>query len=327
MRFTPILALVLVSRAAVAQTPAGDVGSAAAAFQEGQRAQLARDFSRAAEFFEIADHAAPSAAALRSAIRSHQAAGHAARAATLALVAERRDAGDAQSVQLARSVLDELGPRLARVHVACTPECSVAVDHHAVSESATTSATFFVDPGARTLETRWTGRGDRTRTLECTAGRDVEVSLDAPPVVAPSVTPVVPAVTPVLVVTAPIPPNSQDPRVATDARPRRPLSPAVFWVGVGLTAVSSGLLVWSGLDTLSARDAYVAAPTQSLYQSGVASEVRSNVFVGTALGLALTTALTGILLTEWSPARRSAAMLPSVGVHDGRPTLALTRSF
>ncbi|MBK6528272.1 MAG: hypothetical protein IPF99_01385 [Deltaproteobacteria bacterium] len=90
MRLAICLTLMLVTPLAAAQeaSPPGDVtdvNAAAAAFQEGQRLQLAREHARAAEFFEIADHAAPSPAALRSAIRSHQAAGHAVRAATLSL--------------------------------------------------------------------------------------------------------------------------------------------------------------------------------------------------------------------------------------------------
>jgi hypothetical protein len=47
-----------------------DVQAASAAFAEAQRAQLRGDFPRAAELFEIADQAAPSPAALRSAIRN-----------------------------------------------------------------------------------------------------------------------------------------------------------------------------------------------------------------------------------------------------------------
>ena len=74
MRLATCLTLLLVTPLAAAQetpsTPGSDVNAAAAAFQEGQRLQLAREYARAAEFFEIADHAAPSAAALRSAIRS-----------------------------------------------------------------------------------------------------------------------------------------------------------------------------------------------------------------------------------------------------------------
>jgi hypothetical protein len=82
------------------------VTAAAAAYQEAQQAQLVRDYARAAELFELADRAAPSPAALRSALRNHQAASHTARAASLALLARDRDAADAQSAQLAAAVLD-----------------------------------------------------------------------------------------------------------------------------------------------------------------------------------------------------------------------------
>ncbi len=325
MRLPVFVAIALATPAALAQVPApaapaGDVGAAAAAFQQGQRAQLAQDFSRAADFFELADQAAPSAAALRSAIRSHQAAGHAARAATLALVAEARDAADAQSAQLAHAVLAELGPRLARVHLTCTPDCAVSVDQHAVRDGIAGALAFFVDAGTHTLASRWPGRGERTRTLEAVAGQSVELALEAPPPVVVAPTPA-----PVIVVAPPVTRPMTDPHV--DAHPRRPLSPVVFWVGLGATVATGAVLVWSGLDTLSARDTYVATPTETLYRSGVSSELRTNVLVGTAAAVGAATVLIGALFTDWSGPRRDVALLPTAGAHDGRPTLGLAGTF
>jgi hypothetical protein len=181
MRLATCLTLLLVTPLAVAQgtpaAPSNDVNAAAAAFQEGQRLQLAREYARAAEFFEIADQAAPSPAALRSAIRSRQAAGQATRAATLSLRARDRDVADPQSAQLAAAVLAEATARLTRVHVTCSPACVVTVDRLAVGGAAAESHDFFVEPGARALETRWVGRGTRARALDCAAGRSVELSL------------------------------------------------------------------------------------------------------------------------------------------------------
>ena len=67
-----------------AQQSSPDLQAAAEAFQQGQRAQVRGDFAQAAEMFDLANHSAPSAAALRSAIRMHQSAGHHAAAATRA---------------------------------------------------------------------------------------------------------------------------------------------------------------------------------------------------------------------------------------------------
>ena len=324
MRQVICLTLLLVTPLAAAQEgrdpPAGDVSAAAAAFQEGQRLQLAREHARAAEFFEIADQASPSPAALRSAIRSHQAAGHATRAATLALRARDRDAADPQSVQLAAAVLAEAGPRLTRVHVTCSPACAVTVDRLAVGGAAQESHTFFVEPGARTLETRWANRGTRSRSLECAAGQSVELSLDAPPPEAPAVTP---APTPVLVVAPPPPPPV--------ARPAgRPLPPVVFWVGLAATAVSGGVLVWSGLDTLSARDAYVQRPSEAGYLDGAGRETRTDVLIATTAVLGVATAVVGALFTEWSgrgAERAGLRVAPWFGRVDGGAGVGVVGSF
>ena len=330
MRLVPLLTLLLVTPLAAAQegprTPESDVNAAAAAFQEGQRLQLAREHARAAEFFEIADHAAPSAAALRSAIRSHQAAGHATRAATLALRARARDAADPQSAQLAAAVLAEAGPRLTRVHVTCSPACTVTVDRLAVGGAPEESHAFFVEPGARALETRWSGRGVRARALDCLAGQSVELSLDAPAPEPAAPTPAPAPPPPPVVVVAPAPTPAPTPALPA----ARPLPPAVFFVGLAATAASAGVLVWSGLDTLSARDAYVQRPTEAGYLDGASRETRTDALVVTTAVLGVATAAVGVLFTEWSgrgAQRAGLRAVPSLGWRDGGPGVGVIGSF
>ena len=329
MRLATFLTLLLVTPLAAAQegspSPGSDANAAAAAFQEGQRLQMSREYARAAEFFEIADHSAPSPAALRSAIRSHQAAAHARRAATLSLRARARYPADAQTTQLVESILAEFGPRLTRINVTCTPACSVSIDQLAVDDGALTSHGFFVEPGPNNLEMRWAGRGARTRALDCTAGQTVELDLDAPPPETPVAPTVAAPARPILVVVA------QSPRLQAMVRPaRRPLPPLVFWIGVGATAAAAGALVWSGLSTLSARDAYVLHPTEAGYNDGASREVRTNVLIASTAVLGVASAAVGMFFTEW--ARRGAAQsglptLPTFGLRDGGLQVGVLRSF
>lgn len=309
------LALVLCGATARAQS-SGDVASAAAAFQEGQRAQLARDFARAGEMFELADRAAPSPAALRSAIRNHQAAAHRARAATLALRARARDAADPQSAQLAAEVLDALSPQLARVSLRCAPACAVLVDGGAVAQVASEHE-LFVEPGARTLDATWAGRGARSSALDAVAGAQVTLSLDAPPEAPPPPPPPARA--------EPTPPSLPPPAAPAPEPSRRPLPPAVFWSALGATVVCGAVLVWSGVDTLSARDAYVAAPTEAAYLDGVGRQTRTNALIATTATLAAATVVTA-LFTEWRGGRRAQA---AVGVAPlaGGAMLGMLRTF
>ncbi|MFO0630026.1 MAG: hypothetical protein U0325_30985 [Polyangiales bacterium] len=316
------LALTLCAPAVLAQsTP--DVASAAAAFQEGQRAQLARDFARAAEMFELADGSAPSSAALRSAVRNHQAAGHNARAATLALRMQRRDANDPQSVALAAEVLAALSPRLARISLRCTPSCALVVDAGAVSSGAAETHDVFTDPGEHALEASW-GPG-RTRRTPVTgaAGAQVTLILDAPPEPPPAPAPPEPppAPAPVIVVAPPPPPPVPAPAPVR----RRPLSPAVFWSVLGATAVSGGVLSWSGVDTLGARDRYVAAPSERAYLDGVGMQTRTNVLIATTATLAAAAALTAVF-TEWSGGR-TAQVGAAVTPLPGGMLVGMVRSF
>ncbi len=293
--------------AGTASSQTGDVAAAAAAFQEGQRLQLGREYARAAEMFELADGAAPSPAALRSAIRNHLAAGQRARAASLALRAQTRDAADPQSVALAAEVQASEGPQLARVSVRCTPACTLSVDGRAVSSQTAAAHAFYADPGPRALEIVWGPGRTRSRPLTLAAGQQTELELEAPP--EPPTPPPTPPPAPVIVVTPPPPAPIQ---VAPEAPPR-PLSPVIFAVGAGLTAVSAGLLLWSGLDTLEARDAYVQSPSEAGYNDGVSREVRTNVLLGTTLGLGVATAVVGVFFTRWRARPATPTLTPTAG--------------
>ena len=73
----------------------------------------------------------------------------------------------------------------------------------------------------------------------------------------------------------------------------------MFWVGAGLTAVAGGVLVWSGLDTLSARDDYEDNPTRDGYEDGVDREKRTNILIGATTVLGLATIGIGLFATDW----------------------------
>jgi hypothetical protein len=74
------------------------------------------------------------------------------------------------------------------------------------------------------------------------------------------------------------------------------------WTFVGAaaaTAVVGGLALWSGLDTLSARDRYVEEPTKERYDDGVKKETRTNILIGGTAALGAATLALGIFATRW----------------------------
>ncbi len=108
--------------------------------------------------------------------------------------------------------------------------------------------------------------------------------------------------------------------------PRAPLPPVVSLVGAGLTVASAAVLTWSGVDTLSARDAYVTAPTEAGYRDGVSREVRTNALVGVTAALGVATLVTAVFFTDWSP-RRGRALSVAVSPMSGGAAAAVLASF
>jgi len=271
---------------------APDVAAAAQAFQEAQKAQLAGDFARSAELFELADALAPSPEAVRSAIRNRDAAGHPARAATLALTAIDRDARDAATLAVAQQTLDRLGPQLARLSVACDQPCALLLDGEALAAERVERVDVFVPPGSHRLDARFDAARATSQRLELLAGTREQLELVAPEP-AHSAT-----------ISRPIEP----PSIVHDVAPLRTsdrstpevrgLSP---WLAAGAAALTVGCATAAlvvGLDAVRKRDAYEADPTRARYESGVESQKWTNALWIATGGLAATSIVLAAF-TDW----------------------------
>lgn len=333
-RWVHCAALALITFLTVVARAEEDVQAASAAFAEGQRAQLRGDFPRAGELFEIADQAAPSPGALRSAIRNREAAGQDVRAATLALRAIERYGDDRETRSLADATVARLAGRLTRVRVRCGEPCTLTVDGGLVGSKASPATEFFVSQGPHVVEARWAGREPVSKAFEGAAGQALDQELRPPA----GASPTAPAATPSGIAasappatTLPAPAPSAEaawpaPRPAANmgsgpgpaAPARHGLPPTVFWVGTGLTVVAGGLLTWSGLDTLSARDRYVKDPTRAGFDNGKSLETRTNVLLATTAALGAGTIAIGLFATDFGQSK------VALGVARGSVALSLT---
>jgi hypothetical protein len=264
---------------------------AAEEFDAGRRAYKLGDFAKAATHFENAYRDAPSSQALRMAIRSRSEAEHHARAATLCVLALSLYAEDAETVGLARRVLEQRSPQLHKVTVECEPACTVLLDGRLVRDDAATRQVIFVSEGKHTLVAGWSGKRSVSRDLEATPGGSTVLGFEAPPLPAevPSVAPSAPVAEPV--------------EVGGDSGKA---SPTLFWLGAGVTAVFGGITVWSGIDTLNnpgpdaVRAACVGRGTSCpQYQEGLDKQARTNyLLLGTGVGVA-SVAVIGLFFTDW----------------------------
>jgi hypothetical protein len=284
------LATSLVPGALAAQ----DVTAAAKAFSAGQQAELAREWDRAAEFYELADRIAPSPQALRSAAKSHLAAGDQAAAATQAEELLRRYPDDATSTALGAGILQQTTTRLSRWDIACSPACTIAIDAAAVATEPRPSHVLYSSPGDHRIEAFFSGNRSTTSNVTGTEGGRNDVAFE-PPAAAALPKPDASAETPLDAHPAPAPETNAS-----------GLSPAITFVGVGITAVLGGVTLWSGLDTLGARDDYVAKPSQSGYDDGRTRERRTNLFIGATAVAGAATLGIALFATRWSSKEKDA---------------------
>lgn len=304
------------------------VRSAADEYDAGRRAFNDGKYDEAAVHFENAFRDAPAAAAIRNAVLARAKAGHLARAATEAALAEAKYPNDAPTREVAAAALAEAAPKLQRVALACRPACGVVADGRAVSLEDAEHVVFFLDPGQHEVVVGW--GEDRTKVVPVSAkaGGASAVSLEAPPA-APK----------------PAPPTVSAPRVepsgsreGAPAESRKeppsgkPLGPAVFVVGAVLAVGGGVATAISGVDTLNnpgsdkVRAACAGKGEQCPeYQHGLASQTRTNVILGATLGVGVITAVIGLFFTQWS-SPKTARVAPVLEV-GAASTLGLRGAF
>lgn len=289
------------STATVAAQPSSAESRRAAgeAYDRGTTAMLANDFRAAAHFFEQAYHLAPAAVALKQAVRAHDRAGNAFRAANLALRLRDQYPNDADGQALATDVLDRFAAQYTEVHATCHG-CAILVNDAVVSENVDGTVRFFIQPNTSAVITGAFQYGNVSAPATGAAGATVEVpAFEAPP-----------------------PPPEPEPGVAGAGssgttiivQERRGTPPALFFAGLGITAALGGVTIWSGIDTVNGVDAYEEAAAdpareaeaRTLLDEGQSKELRTNILIGATSAVAATTIIFAIV-TDWGGDESSAA--------------------
>jgi len=250
---------------------------AAHEFEDGQRAFAAKDYVHAGESFEAAYRDKPHYAPLWNAARSWDRAGETVRAANLYWRYLGEAPPDAPDRDQATAALREISARVARIELHAADVTNVRVDGRPFDGSVIYAA------GGEHVAAGDSANGPVRRTFLAESGRTTSVTLTPPAKEKPAPPP------------GPLP----------DDAGRKPLPPIVAVLGAALTIGAGGLTMASGFDTVSKKHTFLDDPTQpSRLDDAVAAQTRTNVLLGTTLGVALVTGVVAVFFTDWKRGRR-----------------------
>jgi hypothetical protein len=279
--------------AAGSQPTPTQIREAAEAFDRGREAYKNEDYVTAAEQFERADAQAGSPTALEYSIRSRDRASQLDRAATLAALVAKRYPGNAALEKLASDVQDRARSSLYELSVQCGDPCDLAVDDKIVPGAADLTRTLFLPPGHHSVRAGFGNEMGGSEEIDATTGGRGQVAFQRPAPAAPEPQPTTEAPT------AP-------PEHGGDKAQHSGWSPAIFWVGAGLTGALGIATTWSGIDTLNnpgkqaIKDKCVGLGTDCPeYQEGLSNQRRTNILLGATAAVGVTTILIGVLATDW----------------------------
>lgn len=289
-------AAALFAAAAVALAPrahadqASDKKAAHEAYERGARAFGQGSYAVAATEFARADELQPAPAALEAALKAAILAEDPVLAITLVDRAAGRPANEAVAAQAARAN-DRFAHKVGRLKILCVQPCSAKVGN----EDVPVAATRVYLAGNYVIEIT-AGGAPELFAVQLPGGSSMEWK---PP---PKVPPAALSGSPSSVATSTAlpsfpPPFPTAPAPGPTPGPRAPerssLSPAWFGIGAGVTAISAGLTIGFGVDTLDQHAAFVKAPTEEGSAAGQGAQLRTNVFMGVTAAAAVATAIIG----------------------------------
>jgi hypothetical protein len=245
--------------------------SARELYAQGAAAYDSGDYPHAASLLARADALAPNATTLELALNAALRTDDAVLGEELALRVDARG-GSSELADFARRAHARFQPNVGRVRVVCAGEhkCIAKVGPAAWNGGEVHAVT----PG--NVDAMFDERVARTTVA---AGAQVDLVEPAPMIVVATPSPAL--------------------RAIPEERPRsRGIPPAVFWTGFALTALAGGATIASGVDTANLHDAFVASPTVDTQSRGRDAELRTNVLLGSTIGLGVAT-LAFALFTRW----------------------------
>ena len=286
------LAIMVVCLASVAA--AQDRDRARAAYEEGTRAFKRGDFSAAVTKYAEADSLAPSPVALQAALDAAVKADDAVVGAELLERARTRDVSGALATSV-RTANEKLGHRAAKLTASCPSACTVTLDGVAFEAGHAR----WVKSGSHAVVFTLDGRAD-AQTIDLAPDSEKTITPPPPP------TPPPPTVTVVEPQPQPQPQLFNEPYVPI-VRRHRGVSPALFWVSLGVTGAFAATSISTLIVTQVTHDQFVSkscattasADCLSLSNTGNATQAVGDTFLGLSIAAAVWTILAGAVIVRW----------------------------
>ncbi|HMJ16678.1 MAG TPA: hypothetical protein VK524_34925 [Polyangiaceae bacterium] len=267
---------------------AQDIPAAANAYSTGQKAEMAGDHEAAADMYELADSLAPTPEAVRSALRARKNAGQLGAAAVHAETLISRYPDDKRSRGIAESTLAEAKKKLARYAVRCQPKpCNLVVDGASATTNEMDEHVLYLSAGEHSVIARFGKLDTEAQPVSGEPGGEASLTFDAPPEPPPEATPA----------GEPLTGAGGGPRDA-GPQPSSGLPLSVFVTGAAVTVGLGAVTLWSGLDTLKARDEYRDSKTKVDWERGKDREKRTNILIGATAAAGVFTGVVAFL-TDW----------------------------
>lgn len=266
--------------APAAPAASADVARAQAKFAEGEAAFSRGDFLAAAQAFDAAFAADPNPTSLFNAARSWERAGETVRAANLYRRFLRDAPGDTPYRERATASLAELGRRLGRIEIVGAELARPSVDGAAIDGNVT-----YVSPGSHRVEGDVRG-GHASERVTLSADQTLTVALE-PPRPEPR---------------DPLPPGPRPAAPQPAAPARGGVTPWILLPFGAATAALGVTLIWSGVDTLVARDQYLQLSEEAkveFYPDGKFAQDRTNVLIGVTAGMAVVTGAIALFAVDF----------------------------
>ncbi|MDB4947214.1 MAG: hypothetical protein JWP97_6748 [Labilithrix sp.] len=280
-----VAALLLGTSAASADPTPQEKAAAAADGKKALAAAGAKRFRVAAALYESAYQHAPEPRWLYGAASAWARADEPVRAANAYARYLREASAKAASRDKATKELAAVAAKVGALSLRADGASALTLDGAALPSPL--PPVVYASAGAHEVGARFGERAvSQTVTLE--SGRTAEVTLTAPPEPKAEEAPAV----------AEVPAAAAGDAPKKEAG-RKPLPPAVFYVGAGLTVVAGGLALASAIDTSSQKSAFDNERSQANLDLGREKQTRTNILLGVTGGLAVVTGVTALVLVDW----------------------------